>query len=236
MNKLPQESNKDSIGNLRNFNRLNPEVGEQDFRVMPLPTNIYTSVTGENENGTIAGLTESKKGQRGCLVPYETVFIVANKNVTDDPALFEAVNMFFEFFHSDEELQRATATAGFKKMFQYNMDNQETAQGWAKFYKETFEYTATDCYILRKTPNTDTGIKLFDHFYSRYDLINHMDGLSGGERVVEFCYNKPAQQCAYIFFENGAVQASTYKTKFYCGDKIEDVKDVTGVSYLPKGL
>ena len=63
------ESNKDSVGNIRNFNRLNPEVGDQDLRIMPLPTNIYTTVTGEDGTNTIEGLTESTKGRQNALMP-----------------------------------------------------------------------------------------------------------------------------------------------------------------------
>ena len=229
------ESNKDSVGNIRNFNRLNPEVGDQDLRIMPLPTNIYTTVTGEDGTNTIEGLTESTKGRQNALMPYQTVYMCANKNVQNDAAVLNATLKFFEFFHTDEELQRATSTAGFKKLFKYDMDNQETAQGWVSYYKDIFEYVTEDCYVYRKSPSTDTGWRLQEYIYGIHELIFKFNGISGGENFANNVYNSQ-DGSAYRYQENASIQANAWKTRFYCGNKPQDVKDAPGVSYISRGL
>ena len=222
-------------GNITNFNRLNPEVGEQDLRPMPLPSNIFTSVTGEEGTETVAGLTESTKGKQGAYITMQTVYMCANARVQEDPALLNATLKFFEFFHTDEELQRATATAGFKKMFQYKMDNAETSQGWESYYKSLYEYTTEDAYVLRRDPSTNTGLTLLDYFSRGQQLVFKENGTVGGTTYGNYLYASEAD-AAYKYHESGMISAENWKLKFYKGNNPSAVRDADGVHYITRGL
>ncbi len=215
-------------GTLSNFKALNPEAGEQDLRPMPLPTNIFTTVTGEERTETHAGLTESTKGRRSAMSINGTVFMCANARVAEEDELLSATLKFFEFFHSDEELQRATSTAGFKKMFQYEMDNAETAQGWAPYYKSLFKYVTEEAFVLRKQPSNQSGVALRSYITSN---IYQVDNMYYGTYLY-----KSQANAAYKYHEERMLSAEVWKSNYYKGSNPGAVQDISGVHYISRGV
>ena len=173
--------NESSIrGNLTSFNKLNPTVEDREIRWMPLPVNIKTSVTGEDETvsfkftkeggpsftRTGTEYTESKKGEKNLLVQASNNTLILNKKAIEkDSAVKQAVTDWMLFFHSDKELSAVTASQGFRKGLQYEMQNEDISN-WATFYQDLYTLSENSD-IIRLGADNETFAENATTIFSR---------------------------------------------------------------------
>ncbi len=173
-----------SFTNFLDFEAINPSAPNRDLLWMPLPVNIFTSVTGEEgvEETPIEGYTESTKGEKQAIIQEHTNGMFFNKNVLAEPETYEALKDWIRFFHCDEQLEKATIRRGFKSSLQYEIRDfdeipaseqpamkkimqdsrwmdwkqlDENGKPWESFYKQLADYV-DDSYLLRFAASNET--------------------------------------------------------------------------------
>ena len=164
-------------GNVNAFQEMNEGVTDREVRWMPLPVNIRTSVTGEDEEvsyrfagieeGTLTGTykrcdstpyTENKKGEKNILAQTSNNTLFVNKKAMEaSEAEKQAVIDWLLFFHTDKELSAVTASAGFRKALDYKMQGEDISK-WPSFYKDLYELSEKSD-IIRASSNNETFTK-----------------------------------------------------------------------------
>ena len=144
---------------------------------MPLPVNIKTTVTGEDEEVSFKfaekpGISvtrmgddyvESKKGETNLLVQTGwSGFIIGRKAAEMDPATTEALKDWLLFFHTDKELSAVTVSQGFRKGLIYPVGSADRSK-WASFYSDLYDLSEESTIIrpASETRTFKTGVSTF---------------------------------------------------------------------------
>ena len=140
-------------GNVDAFKSLNQDVTDREVRWMPFSVNIKTTVTGEDEevsykfteqpgisfSHTGTEYTESKKGEVNLLAQTSNNGLFVNKKTAEaSEAEKQAIIDWLLFFHTESELSKVTASAGFRKALQYEMQEEDISK-WPSFYKDLYD-------------------------------------------------------------------------------------------------
>ena len=118
-----------SFTNFDDFYIYNPNVEYRNLCWMPLPVNIFTSVTGVQDDydeedylvETCIGTVESTKGEVQAISQAHANCVYFNDNVRNDAATYEALKDWIRFFHSREQLEKTTIRRGFKSALKYEV-------------------------------------------------------------------------------------------------------------------
>ncbi len=170
-----------SFTNFDNFYRINTDVEHRNLLWMPLPVNIFTSVTGEDgEVETFIGTRESTKGEVQAISQAHYNGVIFNDNVRRDSATYAALKDWIRYFHSDEQLEKSTIRQGIRKAFEYKVreldeitnaeekaalkqimidsgwaDWDDEGNQWEGFYKQLSKYVENS-YLLRHASTSET--------------------------------------------------------------------------------
>ena len=172
-----------SFTNFDDFYAINDEVEYRNLLWMPLPVNIFTSVTGQvGEEPTPIGTVESTKGEIQAIPQLHTNCMYFNKNVESDEVTYAALKDWVRFFHSQAQLEKNTIGQGFRKALNYeirdlndieNVEEREALkqlminkrwvdfddQGnviWEGFYKQLSDYVEESGYVIRLDADNQT--------------------------------------------------------------------------------
>ena len=119
-----------SFTNFDDFYSINKSVEHRNLLWMPLPVNIFTSVTGEQDGYEAddylveienLGITENTKGEEQVITQVHANCVYFNDNVRKDAQAYEALKDWIRFFHSDEQLEKTTIRQGFRKALKYDV-------------------------------------------------------------------------------------------------------------------
>ena len=110
---------------------------ERNISWMPMPVNIYTSVTGVEGSVTVNGVTESTKGESVTLDEATGGAIFVNKNVEDNEVIMEAVEDYLLFISSNDELNKFVIDSGYSKGLEFKYDEEIMADA-PKYIQRTF--------------------------------------------------------------------------------------------------
>lgn len=126
-------------GNFSDYEKtFGKKADDRNIAWMPLPVNIYTSVTGEDKVVTVNGVTESTKGEIPTIDALGETALLVNKNVEGDAMVMEAIKDYYLFVTSDVELNQFAADTGYTAMldFEYLDSVMDEAP---KYVQETFK-------------------------------------------------------------------------------------------------
>ncbi len=175
-----------SFTNFDNFYTLNPDCEHRNISWMPLPVNIFTSVTGvEGEEETpVPGYTESTKGEVQTISQAHANCLYFNDNVRQDAPTYAALKDWIRFFYSYEQLEKSTIRQGMRRALNYEVRdleditdpaereelkqimvdsswmgfNSDGSVAWEGFYKQLSDYVE-DSYLLRFAANNNTFLE-----------------------------------------------------------------------------
>lgn len=218
-----------NFGNFESFERYNKNVEYRNLLWMPFPTNIFTTVTGEQDGyededylvTTTLGsgnytteIIESTKGEVQAVSQRGINCVYFNDNVRNDTATYEALKDWIRFFHSDQQLEKTTIRQGFRKALKYKVRDLEDItnptekaeikqimldRGWADF--------------------DDDGNVIWEGFYKQ--LADYVD--SDSAELVRYTSTKQT-------FLSNTGDGSPFKR----GEYSKVSTDATGEAYLKK--
>ncbi len=164
-------------GNLPDFYMYNPECEDREVRQMSLPVNIANSVTGEDKEGTVYGITESLKGKKNVIPQSASNQVVFNRRIEDNPVVYEAFKDWLYFFYSQDEIENVTLSQGMVRSFEFEMDPAKTTE-WAGFYKHALALLNESTLILEAS-----DCKTYTHG------LKTLWGLGEGGQYWNCCFN-----------------------------------------------
>ena len=120
-----------SFTNFDDFYAINgKDCAHRNLLWMPLPVNIFTSVTGEQDGFEEEdylveveniGIVESTKGEEQVITQVHANNVYFNDNVRSDAQAYAALKDWIRFFHSDDQLEKTTIRQGFRKALNYEV-------------------------------------------------------------------------------------------------------------------
>lgn len=191
-------------------------MNDRDVAWMPLPVNVYASVTGENKTVTFNNVTESVKGEAQTLNDTFTNALMVNARYADDKVIMQAVEDYLLFIASNDELNKFAKDAGYTKGLSFTYD-EEIMSDAPNYVQETFKifeqsnvvtmFSQTPSWQKRESGTLDRYFK--SHFFNeRTD--NKL--ISATTASILFIQNKGAVKA----FENNLLArehwAAFYKT------------------------
>ncbi len=209
--------------NFRIFYAMHPEVKDREVEWMSLPVNIANSVTGEESQATVGGITESVKGEKATLIDTSRSAIVFNKKVAQDPALYEAVKDWIQFFNSDSELTQYTVSSGMFRPLEYTIGAEDAEQ--LNIFRKSIQTLKTNGNVLRYEGNNKTfksNYAWFGRGFTEHLFICHGQNTFFVDYRNKKCGTKEA-------FEDSMVGKDAW-LNLYAGDK--QVDEITGADYV----
>lgn len=97
-------------GNIEHHEKMNPENPERNISYMPMPSQVFGSVTEGN-------------GHKNVLLDNGASQMFVNKRVLQNPGLTAAIKDFLAFLYSDAELAAFTEVTGSMRAMDYKFDN-----------------------------------------------------------------------------------------------------------------
>ena len=206
--------------NVKTFEALNKGV-ERKVAWMPLPVNIANSVTGEDKTGTVNGITESLKGEPQTLYVEHSNCLYFNKKIEEDESLYAAIKDWIKFAHSDAELSKKTASAGYKTALQYEVTKEDKAS-WSGFYRDLFEVSRISN-VIRPNGNNATYEKNRNGIFKRGETAGLFVCHTGSYiRCLRLEKNKGYHD-AREAFEANMITPAQWKN-YYAGTNIDGIK------------
>lgn len=159
---------------------------ERKLSWMPLPVNIYSSVTGEDKTVTVNGVTESLKGEPQTLDKAGGGAILVNANVKDNKVIMEAVEDYLMFISTNDELNRYAIDAGYSKGLEFEFD-EDLMDDAPAYIQRTFAMFAQSNYVgmhseaktWRERPDYTFSRSQGSKYLNPRDKVNYRQGPVG---------------------------------------------------------